>query len=153
MRLLRNPEVRFPLLGLLAVAGLCLGAIAFLLKGTEYRGVVLGVTGGAFALCCAVFLIGSAIHAKKVRSFTVKAERNLHGSRELRFDEFKEGDFSILQGVVQSMAMAHTRQEEQLTAEKGILKQSLADITHQIKTPLQSLTLTRRPQTFRAKNT
>ena len=47
-----------------------------------------------------------------------------------------------MQDVVQSMALAHARQEEQLTAEKGLLKQSLADITHQLKTPLAALTLT-----------
>ena len=141
MRLLRNPEVRYPLLAFFAAAGLTLGALAFFLKGTANKDGVLWIVGGGFGLCCAVFLIGAAFHAKKVRSFTVKAERNLHGGRELQFDEFKEGDFSVLQQVVQSMALSHIRQEEQLQAEKGLLKQSLADITHQIKTPLSSLTL------------
>ena len=142
MRLLRNPEVRFPLLGMLVCAGLTLGILAILLKEKTYLGTVLWAAGAAFTVCIAILLIGAANHAKKVRAFTLKAERNIHGSRELQFDEFKEGDFAVLQDVVQSMALAHARQEEQLTAEKGLLKQSLADITHQIKTPLASLTLT-----------
>ena len=141
MRLLRNPEVRLTLLALIAAAGLSLGALALLMKYCS-DAVVLWAVGGAFALSIVIFLVASALHARKVRAFTLKAERNLHGSRELQFDEFKEGDFAVLQDVVQSMAMAHALQEEQLTNEKGLLKQSLADLTHQMKTPLQSLTLT-----------
>ncbi|MBQ6132243.1 MAG: hypothetical protein IJL12_07885, partial [Selenomonadaceae bacterium] len=60
----------------------------------------------------------------------------------MQFDEFKEGDFAVLQNVIQGMALAHYRQEEQLETEKGLLKQSLSDISHQIKTPLASITLT-----------
>lgn len=142
MRLFRNPEVRFPLLGMLATAGLMIGVLAVLLKETSYLSAVLWAAGAAFTVCIVIFLVGAAVHAKKVRSFTIKAERSIHGSRELQFDEFKEGDFAVLQDVVQNMALAHARQEEQLTAEKGLLKQSLADITHQLKTPLAALTLT-----------
>ena len=140
MGLLRNPEVRFPLLAMLAAAGLSLGAIAWFLNGSEYKGLLLWAVGGAFALCAVIFLAASFIHAKKVRAFIIKVDNNLRGQRDLQFDSFREGDFSDLQDAVQKMAVAHARQEDQLTEEKSRLKDSLDNITHQIKTPLHSLT-------------
>ena len=140
MGLLRNPEVRFPLLAMLAAAGLSLGAIAWFLKETEYKGLLLWAVGGAFALCAVIFLTTARIHAKKVRAFIIKVDNNLRGQRDLQFDSFREGDFSDLQDAVQKMAVAHARQEDLLTEEKSLLKDSLDNITHQIKTPLTPLT-------------
>ena len=142
MRILRNPEVRMPLLGMLAAGGLTLGILAITYHKTAFFAAVMWAVSAAFAVCIIIFLVFASIHSKKVRAFTLKAQRNIRGSRELQFDEFEEGDFAVLQDVVQSMALAHARQEDRLTEEKGILKQSLEDITHQLKTPLQSLTLT-----------
>ncbi|MBQ6018738.1 MAG: HAMP domain-containing histidine kinase [Clostridia bacterium] len=142
MRLLRNPEVRYPLLALLAAAGLSLGLAALLLKGEPYRGTVLAAVGGAFALCGVILLTASLFHSRKVRDFTAKARGSLRGSRDLKFDDFSEGDFSDLQNVVEKMAISHVLQEEQLQKEKNILKDSLENISHQLKTPLQALTTT-----------
>ena len=141
MRLLRNPEVGRPLLALLAAAGLSLALISVFLKGETYRVVVLTAVGGAFALCCAIFLTASYFHFRDVRDFTEEARRSLRGSRDLRFDEFREGDFSELQDVVKKMAFAHIKQEELLEKDKTILTDALAYISHQLKTPLQTLTL------------
>ena len=141
MGVLRNPEVRYPLLAMLAGAVLSLGAIALFLNKNENVILLLCAVGGAFALCCVIFLTGSVIHSKKVRSFTVKVERNLRGKRELQFDTFREGDFNGLQNVVQKMAIAHALQEDRLKEEKGRLKDALENITHQLKTPLTPLTL------------
>ena len=56
MRLFRNPEVRFPLLGMLATAGLMIGVIAVLLKETSYLSAVLWAAGAAFTVCIVIFL-------------------------------------------------------------------------------------------------
>ncbi len=141
MKLLRNPEVRFTLLAEIFAGAACLCVLALLIKkGVPLWGILLASVA-AMVLFIAIYLIIASFHAKKVRAFTLKAERSLHGGREMQFDEFKEGDFAVLQNVIQGMALAHYRQEEQLEKEKGMLKQSLTDISHQIKTPLQSLTL------------
>ena len=142
MKLLRNPEVRFTLLAEILAGVAWLGVLTLLIKKSGPLWGILLASVAAMVLFIAIYLIIASLHAKKVRAFTLKAERSLHGGREMQFDEFKEGDFAVLQNVIQGMALAHYRQEEQLETEKGLLKQSLSDISHQIKTPLASITLT-----------
>ena len=142
MKLLRNPEIRLPFSVSLIEVGIAACVAALLLhKGVPPR-VVVWLMIPAIVICIGIFMTAAWLFVKKVRSFTLKAERSLHGQRDLQFDEFKEGDFAVMKNVFQTMALAHARQADRLEAEKGLLQQSLADITHQIKTPLQSLTLT-----------
>ena len=142
MRLLRNPEIRGPFLAAVIEAAMGLFIGFFLLRlGVSVR-VVLWAMIPTLAICIGIFLFGAWLFLKKIRAFTLQAEQSLHGKRDLQFDDFKEGDLAVMKNVFQSMALSHARQAERLEEEKGLLQQSLADITHQIKTPLQSLTLT-----------
>ncbi|MCR5782772.1 MAG: HAMP domain-containing histidine kinase [Clostridia bacterium] len=142
MNLFRNPEVRRPFLIMLIEVGFaCLSCALLISRGYQVR-LILWMMIPAAILAVAVFVISIFLIFKKIRTFTLRVDQSLHGKRDLQFDEFKEGDFAALQDVVQKMALSHARQAEQLEAEKGFLQQSLADITHQIKTPLSSLTLT-----------
>jgi len=142
MRLLRNPEFRQPFLIAVIEAAVSL-VIAFLLlsRGADKR-LLFWLMVPALLLCIAVFTVGAWLFTKKIRAFTLQAEQSLHGKRDLQFNDFREGDLAVMKDVFQSMALSHARQAEQLEQEKGLLQQSLADITHQIKTPLSSLTLT-----------
>ena len=142
MRLLRNPEFRQPFLIAVIEAAVSL-VIAFLLlsRGAD-KSLLFWTMCPALLLCIAVFTVGAWLFTKKIRAFTLQAEQSLHGKRDLQFGDFSEGDLAVMKDVFQSMALSHARQAEQLEQEKGLLQQSLADITHQIKTPLSSLTLT-----------
>lgn len=142
MRLLRNPEIRRPFLiaALEVIMSVC--AAALLLYGGVSPRILLFVMIPSLVLCIAIFMFYAKLNTQKIRDFTLRAEQSLHGKRDLQFDDFKEGDFAVMKTVFQNMAQSHARQAEQLEAEKGFLQQSLADITHQIKTPLSSLTLT-----------
>ncbi|MCR5041760.1 MAG: HAMP domain-containing histidine kinase [Clostridia bacterium] len=142
MRFLRNPEVKYPLFFSLAVSAAAIITLSHLSRRSALSGgAVIGICAAALFLCIGSFLAADQILSKKVRSFTVKAERSLRGNRSIQFDDFREGDFSVLSHVVSNMAMSHARQEEQLKEEKGFLSVWLANITHQIKTPLTSITL------------
>ena len=142
MRLLRNPEIRRPFLIALLEVIVSVCAAALLLYGGVSPRILLFIMIPSLVLCIAIFMFYASLNTKKIRDFTLRAEQSLHGKRDLQFDDFKEGDFAVMKTVFQNMALSHARQAEQLEAEKGFLQQSLADITHQIKTPLSSLTLT-----------
>ena len=142
MRLLRNPEIRGPFIAAVIEAGLGLFIGFLLLKLDVSAGMVLWAMVPTLVICIGIFTFAAWLLFKKIRAFTLKAEESLHGKRDLQFDDFREGDLAVMKDVFQSMALSHARQAEQLEQEKGLLQQSLADITHQIKTPLSSLTLT-----------
>ena len=65
----------------------------------------------------------------------------LHGNDKVTFADYEEGDLSILRNEVSKMTVMLRRQAERLSGEKVKLADSLADISHQIRTPLTSLNL------------
>ncbi len=142
MDFLRNPEIRRPFFAAVAEAGLGLFIGGMLLKLDVSARIVLWAMIPTLAICIGIFIFAAWFFLKKIRAFTLQAEQSLHGKRDLQFDDFKKGDLAVMKNVFQNMALSHARQAERLEEEKGLLQQSLADITHQIKTPLSSLSLT-----------
>lgn len=142
MYFLRNPEVRYVFWPNLTISAAVLFALHRMLNNGVPAGTILLTVAIALVLMLAVYLFVAHRHAMRVRRFSRKIERSLHGARDLRFEEFTEGDFADLQSQVSKMLLAHFRQEEALTAEKQMLTQSLQDISHQIKTPLAAISLT-----------
>ena len=142
MRLMRNPEIRGPFIVAVIEAGIGLFIGFLLLKLGTAPDVVLFLMVPTLVICIGIFTFAAWLLFRKIRAFTLQAEQSLHGKRDLQFDDFKEGDLAVMKNVFQSMALSHARQAERLEQEKGLLQQSLADITHQIKTPLSSLSLT-----------
>ena len=65
----------------------------------------------------------------------------LHGNDKVTFADYEEGDLSVLRNEVSKMTVMLRRQAERLSGEKVKLADSLADISHQIRTPLTSLNL------------
>lgn len=142
MRLLRNPEIRGPFFAAVIEAGLGLFVGFFLLGLDVSASVVLWAMVPTLVICIGIFLFGAWLLFKKIRAFTLKAEESLHGKRDLQFDDFREGDLAVMKDVFQSMALSHARQAERLEQEKGLLQESLANIMHQLQTPLQTMTQT-----------
>ena len=142
MRFLRNPQVRFVFItdAVIFIASI----IASLIMVTHDIDVIYIITLfiAAMLISIIIFMISSYRHYKKVADFAEKLDKNLHGSRDLNFDEYQEGDFSVLEDTVNDMLLAHYHQEDELRNDKVMLAQALADISHQIKTPLAAITLT-----------
>lgn len=65
----------------------------------------------------------------------------LHGRAAGMLSEYEEGDISILRNEIAKMTVMLRQQAEQLGDEKHKLADALADISHQIRTPLTSLNL------------
>lgn len=63
----------------------------------------------------------------------------MHGEESIRFDDYAEGELAVLGNEISKMTLRLLDQSEQLRKDKNYLADSLADISHQLKTPLTSL--------------
>ena len=124
IKLLKNKEVRKALLWqLLLSAAAC--AVCF------FFDIRAGLTAaGLSLLLMLVFCIS-----------TYKRYQILHGDHAIDFDSYSEGELSILHSEIYKMTIRLREQQQTLTREKAYLADSIADISHQIRTPLTSINL------------
>lgn len=114
------------------------------------------VTGATFlavgveaALCCAIlslvvfvfFLVVSLRRRAEIRRLTDEIDEVLNLGRCLSFSNCREGDIAVLANELEKMVARLARLTAQLESEKTSLADSLADISHQIRTPLTAAEL------------
>ncbi|HEX3025670.1 MAG TPA: HAMP domain-containing sensor histidine kinase [Clostridia bacterium] len=94
-------------------------------------------------LFCAAFLfleIRSRIHTRRGLNSLTEYLRRIHkGKDSLDLRDNGEGSFSILKNEIYKITVMLREQAETLKRDKTALADSIADISHQIKTPLTSL--------------
>lgn len=78
---------------------------------------------------------------KKIAELSLDIDKLLHGNETISFEKFREGELSVLEDEISKMTKRLTLQAEALKMEKGNLTDALADISHQLKTPLTSLNI------------
>ncbi len=78
---------------------------------------------------------------EKLRDLSMLIDEVLHGNDKVDFKDFNEGELSILQNEIKKMTIRLREQNEALIAEKVHLSDSIADISHQLRTPLTSINL------------
>ncbi|MBR0085361.1 MAG: HAMP domain-containing histidine kinase, partial [Lachnospiraceae bacterium] len=92
------------------------------------------------------FIIMFLMHTKKryasINELTTLIDRVLHGNAHLDIGGSKEGELAVLESEVQKMTLRLREQADRLSAEKVKMSNALADIAHQIRTPLTSMNLT-----------
>lgn len=117
--------------------------------------ITLLLTGGGFALgslvgmyvmgVCGLLLVFFWYYTwerhKALRALSVRLDGMLHGEEHLDFVPDEEGELSVLSGEIYKLTVCLREQAELLQREKTCLKDALADISHQIKTPLTALRL------------
>lgn len=116
----------------------------------------IAVTGVAFlavgveaALCCAIlslvvfvfFLVVSLRRRAEIRRLTDEIDEVLNLGRRLSFSNCREGDVAVLANELEKMVARLSRLTSQIESEKTALADSLADISHQIRTPLTAAEL------------
>lgn len=74
-----------------------------------------------------------------VRSLTEQMDLILHGEEAMNLEHFREGDLEILRDEIAKILVRLKEQTNLLRKEKHMLADSLADISHQIRTPLTAL--------------
>ena len=134
MQLFRNPSVR---------------------RGALFYAVLMavGVGGGwliapacavlAAALCMAAALF-SYVSARKryarIASLSADIDGILHGAI-VPLSAYEEGELAILQSELEKLTVHLREQADRLACDKAYLADSIADISHQLRTPLTSVNL------------
>lgn len=84
----------------------------------------------------------SYLRYRKIKSLSRGLESILHGTRDaLRIDESVEGELAVLQSEVQKLINRLHEQSRLLQQDKLILQEAIADIFHQIRTPLTAMNI------------
>ena len=135
IKLLKNKEVRKALLWqMLLSAAAC--AVCF------FFDIRAGLTAaGLSLLLMLVFCISTYKRYQRISSLADDINQVLHGDSSIDFDSYSEGELSILHSEIYKMTIRLREQQQTLTREKAHLADSIADISHQIRTPLTSINL------------
>lgn len=135
MSFFRNPEIKK---SFLFFSILTLSATVFAFIFESRYGIF------TFILCLIFSLSHFVITYKryrKIAKLSDKIDRILHGDKFIDLNEYSEGELSILQDEIQKLIIRLKEQTEMLKKDKVYLADSLADISHQIRTPLTSINI------------
>lgn len=136
MKIFRNPEVKKITLCYIAVFA-AVGAVCLF-------------TGNYFSLLplTAMFVFFSRINIyfsnkryDSLENISLQLDMILHGTTQVDFGRYTEGELSVLKSQLEKVVLRLRRQTEALKKEKINLTDSIADISHQLRTPLTSINL------------
>lgn len=96
-------------------------------------------------LCCliiiGVFLFSQYGEYNKLNRLCDEIDKILDGDDSICLDSFEEGDINILKTEINKMTIRIREQNKELAKDKAFLQDSLADISHQLRTPLTSMSI------------
>lgn len=133
--MLRNKEFqKFSILFLLMAAVFAI--LGFVIN--IYAGILSIISSAVFGI---VFFIFTKSRYKSIAKISDEIDLVLHNEDHLYIAESNEGELSILQSEIRKMTLRIREQNDALKKEKEHLADSLADIAHQLRTPLTSVNL------------
>lgn len=95
----------------------------------------------AVVLFGGLFYSFTKLRYQKIAQLADEIDLVLHNEDHLLIEELDEGELSILQSEIAKMTLRIREQNTALKKEKENLADSLADIAHQLRTPLTSVNL------------
>lgn len=135
MKDLKNPELKRELL-ICALAGLVLAGLGLL-----------------FSPLCALLVLGAGLvftglhvwfvrrRYRELAELSQSLDRVLHGQDRV-LEDSREGELAILRSEIHKMTLQLRENTDRLRADKRALSRALADVSHQLRTPLTSMNLT-----------
>lgn len=135
MRVLRNPDVCALTLTTAAV-GIAASGICFYLN--QKAGLI---AAAAFVIVISAQLVNAALRHRHFRKLADEIDGILHGAEDICLSKYREGEISILENELTKLIARLREQADALRSDKTKLADSIADISHQIKTPLTALNL------------
>lgn len=106
---------------------------------TPIAGAILLATGAVYIL---IFLIFTIRRNNNISRLAQSIDRILHGQMDIPPSESREGELSILKSEVTKMTVRLREQADALKRDKLRLTDAIADISHQLRTPLTAMNLT-----------
>lgn len=135
IKLLKNKEIRQTLLWQTLVAAVgC--AVCFYMD--KRAGVVAAAMGLTLIL---IYYFSTYLRYQKLRALSQDINKLLHGDNAISLQNYCEGELGILHSEIYKMTVRLREQQQRLLQDKSYLADSLADISHQIRTPLTSINL------------
>lgn len=135
MRLLRNPEVKKALPWLLTIsAAATVGAFIWKI----YFGIFTLLLCLTFVTA---YLLTTYKRYKQIAQLSESINRILHGDNTIDLGGYTEGELGVLRSELYKMTVRLREQQANLQKDKVFLADSIADISHQIRTPLTSINL------------
>lgn len=135
MRLFRNPEVTK---GIGVYIGLSFVAIYI----TAVWDRKFGIFTAILCICMIGLHIGITYHRyRNIQELSLEIDKTLHGEDHIFLRKYAEGELAVLESEIQKMTLRLREQKDQLLEDKKYLADSIADISHQIRTPLTSINL------------
>ena len=133
MSLFRNEEIKKQI-----ILYVIINIIAFF--GVLFINIICSIY---IIIVCLVIESISLYFTKKryndISELTYKIDKILHNNDYTNFDVNKEGELAVLNSEIYKMTVRLREQSERLENEKNYLKDYLADISHQIRTPMTSI--------------
>ena len=135
MAFFRNREIKiFALL----MAAICVIAVITGFVISFITGVFTAILCGLF---CMVYFVFTRQRYRDIAFLGEQIDIVLHGKDGFDPNMFNEGELSILQSEIHKMTVRLKEQSDMLKKEKVYLSDSIADIAHQLKTPLTSINM------------
>ena len=133
--MLRNKEFRLfaILFSFIAAAAVILG-----FSINRQAGCLAMASSTAFGIS---FFVFTRARYRSIARISDQIDLVLHNADRLYISESDEGELSILQSEITKMTLRIREQNDALKKEKEHLADSLADIAHQLRTPLTSVNL------------
>ena len=131
-----------------ALCGLAVALLMWMSSGFARMALRVGVAAGfvctvACALVGAAFVVVDRRRRATIASLAERVDRVLRDPLAIQpFDAYGEGDLAVLENELQKMATRLREQAAGLQSERDALADSLADVSHQLRTPLTAIALT-----------
>ena len=126
------------------VASFAAGAFApgARMYGSLSPALLVGASSLATGLAATLlFCIFSYHRYEEISRLSAEIDAVLHEGRPLIISDYREGDVAVLRNEVGKVCARLSKTAEDLAAEKRALANALADISHQIRTPLTAAEL------------
>ncbi len=122
---------------LLSLALLAAGVLAALWAG---RGEVLIMAVDGLVII-GIFTYYTSLRYRDLGRLAMEVHRFQRSSSRINLESYSEGELSYLSSEIGKMAVKLTEQTEMLQQDKNYLADAISDISHQLKTPLTSMSM------------
>lgn len=135
MKLFHNPEI----IKLLLIQGILLFSASIAGFYHDATTGILVLISGLFLIL--FFLLFTSARYGRLESLSRRLDEMLHTEASIPLSDYAEGELSILQNELAKLMLKLKEQEHTLRRDKKYLADAMADISHQLRSPLTSMQL------------